>query len=120
MLLLYRIPQNLDLITCNPPWLPLSFLNGSNLSTILDPDNAIYDPEERFLISMFNFAKQNLALPSPATPTTPELLLIYSDFAQKLGVQPAGRVRELGREFGFGSVEMVDRVRMPASKRNRH
>lgn len=39
------MPMNFDLITCNPPWLPASYLKGS-LNAHYDMDNAIYDPKE--------------------------------------------------------------------------
>ena len=45
-----------DLIVCNPPWLPATTL--SELSTL---ENAVYDPKEKFLISCLNFAKYHLS-----------------------------------------------------------
>lgn len=53
----------------------------------LDTDNAVYDPRERFLISCLNFAKFHLALEGfEDSESTPEMLLIYSNYAQLLGV----------------------------------
>ena len=116
------IPPIVDLITCNPPWLPMSLLQpgGSGPGEILhslDTDNAVYDPKERFLISSFNFAKFHLAHLDEAL--SPEMLLIYSDYAENLGVQAPNRIPTLAREFGFTQVDLLDRTRMPDSKRNR-
>lgn len=51
-----NLPEKFDLLICNPPWLPGSFLSGSNLSKF-DLDLGVYDPDEQFLKSMMNFAK---------------------------------------------------------------
>lgn len=45
---------------------------------VYDFDNAIYDPDEQFLISTLNFAKHNLC------PEKGQMLLIYSDYAENL------------------------------------
>lgn len=37
------MPDKVDLITCNPPWIPASYVGGWDQ---LDMDNAIYDPKE--------------------------------------------------------------------------
>lgn len=112
-----------DLITCNPPWLPMSYLQPGgagpgDILNALDTDNAVYDPKERFLISCLNFAKFHLS-DSQEEELSPEMLLIYSDYAEHLGVQPPNRIPTLAREFGFAQVDLLDRTRMPASKRNR-
>ena len=67
----------MDLIVCNPPWLPTSFLTSAYTSdsiASLDLDNAVYDPKEFFLNSCLNFAKFHLN-------QNGEMLMIYSDFA---------------------------------------
>ena len=83
----------------------------------LDSDNAIYDPQERFLISCFNFAKFHLA--ESELVEEPEMLLMYSDYAQNLGAQAPNRISTLAREFGFSQVDLLDQTSMPISKRNR-
>jgi len=75
-------PQ-VDLILCNPPWIPANTMNE------FDPlENAVYDPKERFLWSCLNFAKYHL---SPDG----EMLLIYSDLATNLGLQEPQRIQNL-------------------------
>ena len=49
------IPNKYDLILCNPPWIP-----ASRTLEINPLDNAIYDPEEKFLKSALNFASKFL------------------------------------------------------------
>lgn len=46
-----KFPQKYDLIISNPPWTIASFLNEKH-----DLDNGVYDPEEKFLKSLFLFA----------------------------------------------------------------
>jgi methylase of polypeptide subunit release factors len=68
--------SKVDLILCNPPWIP-----ASPVSCSLNPlENAVYDDREKFLISSLNFAKFHLH------PEKGEMLLIYSDLAQNLGI----------------------------------
>ena len=45
----FNISTNIDLITVNPPWLPAKFVGDPNRP--YNFDNAIYDPEEAFLLS---------------------------------------------------------------------
>jgi methylase of polypeptide subunit release factors len=75
------MPMTFDLITCNPPWLPASYLTGSlkNISSNFDLDNAVYDPKEQFLLSSFNFAKYHME-------SDGEMLMIYSNLAANLGL----------------------------------
>ena len=70
--------EKFDLIICNPPWLPESFVSGSAASKF-DLDLGVFDPNEQFLKSMMNFAKFHL------DEQKGELLVIYSDFASNLG-----------------------------------
>ena len=102
------IPQGVELITCNPPWLPATHLGSSGSQN--DMDNAIYDPKERFLMSCLNFAKFHLA------EGTGEMLLIYSDLATNLGIQDPDRVRTLANAFGLTRVDLLDQTELSLSK----
>jgi methylase of polypeptide subunit release factors len=44
-----------DLIVVNPPW-----INANPIFTQLEYDNAVYDPNHRFLSSAFRFASKRL------------------------------------------------------------
>ena len=65
-----EFPYTVDLIVCNPPWVPANFVKAAN-----PLDNGVYDPDEKFLKSAFNFARVHLDKHSG------EMLLIYSDLA---------------------------------------
>lgn len=100
-------PFKVDLIVCNPPWVPAEFIRETN-----PLDNGVYDPQEKFIKSALNFAKMHL------DKATGEMLLIYSDLAYQLGLQTEGRVRELANLYGL-SAELVDRTQMPLNKKPR-
>lgn len=85
ILLNLNLPQEYDLIICNPPWIPASKVKAVN-----PLDNGVYDPDEKFLKSALNFARLHL------TPNRKgRMLLVYSDLAQILGLQQIERVEEL-------------------------
>jgi len=58
-------------------------------------DDAIFDPNEQFLMSSLNFAKYHL------DPNSGEMLLIYSNLAQNLGITEPNRVSTLSNDFGL-------------------
>jgi len=64
--------ENFDLIVSNPPWLTANHLHGNEQSPL---DNAIYDPQEKFLNSTLNFAKHHMDVEYG------DMFLIYSDLA---------------------------------------
>lgn len=64
-----NFPFQVDLVVCNPPWVPADFVKETN-----PLDNGVYDPEEKFLKSVFNFCKVHL-------DKNGEMLLVYSDLA---------------------------------------
>ena len=64
------IPFTVDLIVCNPPWIPAKFVPETN-----PLDNGVYDPDEKFLKSALNFARVHLDKDGG------EMLLMYSDLA---------------------------------------
>lgn len=68
-------PMTVDLITCNPPWIPSAFVKETS-----PLDNGVYDPDEKFLKSALNFARIHL------NRATGEMLLIYSDMGYQLGL----------------------------------
>ena len=105
-------PQKFDLITCNPPWIPASYITGnqSSMTHNFDLDNAVYDPKEKFLISCLNFAKFHL------DPDNGEMLLVYSDLAVNLGLQEPNRIHDLASKFGFCKVTLIDQTSMPLTK----
>lgn len=67
--------ENFDLILSNPPWLPANYV--SEQSSL---DNAVFDPNEKFLHSSLNFAKFHMHV------NDGDMLLVYSDLAQNLGI----------------------------------
>ena len=50
-----EFPFTVDLVMCNPPWIPADFVKATN-----PLDNGVYDPEEKFLKSAFNFCRVHL------------------------------------------------------------
>lgn len=68
------LPLQTDLVVCNPPWIPASFVRETN-----PLDNGVYDPDEKFLTSAFNYCRLHLSQQG-------EMLLIYSDLAWQLGL----------------------------------
>lgn len=68
------LPMQVDLITCNPPWIPCEFIADSS-----PLDNGVYDPKEAFLEAALNFAKLHLS-------SKGEMILVYSDLAYLLGL----------------------------------
>jgi len=68
-----------DVIVCNPPWIPVS------KKTALD--SGVYDPNESLLKAAFMQTKKLNA--------KGKLLLFYSDFASKIGLQKENRIDEL-------------------------
>ena len=64
-----EFPFQVDLVVCNPPWIPAEFVRETN-----PLDNGVYDPQEKFLKSMFNFCRVHL-------DKNGEMLLVYSDLA---------------------------------------
>ncbi|WP_432239024.1 methyltransferase [Herbaspirillum robiniae] len=67
------------LIVCNPPWLPAR--PGSAI------EHAIYDPDSRMLLGFLNGLAEHL---EPGG----EGWLVMSDFAEHLGLRPAGMLAE--------------------------
>ena len=92
------IPFTVDLIICNPPWIPAKFVQETN-----PLDNGVYDPEEKFLKSALNFAKVHL------DKNTGEMLLIHSDLAYQLGLQESTRVGDLATQYGLRA-ELIDKT----------
>ena len=101
------INQPIDLILSNPPWLPASYLTKCAQSPL---DNAIYDPNEKFLISSMNFAKYHM------DPKNGKMLMIYSDLAKNLGIQDPDRLPDLADKFGL-QINLIDETNIPLSKK---
>lgn len=62
------MPLQVDMIVCNPPWVPANKL-GREISPL---DNGVYDQDSQFLKSALNFARLHLK-------ATGQMLLLYSD-----------------------------------------
>jgi len=92
------VPFTVDLIICNPPWIPAKFVQETN-----PLDNGVYDPDEKFLKSAFNFAKVHL------DRAVGEMLLIHSDLAYQIGMQESTRVGDLATEYGLRA-ELIDQT----------
>ena len=88
--------MTVDLVLCNPPWLPASYVKETN-----PLDNGVYDPEEKFLKAAFNFCRIHLCRQRG------EMLLIYSDLAIQLGLQEESRVKTLANMYGLRA-ELLD------------
>lgn len=73
-------------------------------------DDAVFDPNEQFLISSLNFAKHHLE------PNSGEMLLIYSNLAQNLGITEPNRVSTLSNDFGLQAT-LLDETNIPMSKK---
>ena len=102
-----EFPFTVDLIVCNPPWIPADFVRATN-----PLDNGVYDPNEKFLKSAFNFCRVHL------DKSKGEMLLVYSDLAYQLGLQEDNRVKELATMYGLRA-ELIDRTQMPLNKKPR-
>ena len=98
------IPFTVDLIVCNPPWIPAKFVPETN-----PLDNGVYDQDEKFLKSAFNYARIHL-------DKRGEMLLIYSDLAYQLGLQDETRIRDLAREYNMRA-ELLDSTSLPLNKK---
>ena len=87
--------DSFDVILSNPPWMISKPLNG-----FIDSGN--YDPEEKFLLKLFEFVKNHL------NPNRGVFFLIYSDLAQILGLQSVGRIEELCKLNGLTVVNILE------------
>lgn len=72
-------------------------------------DNAIYDPEYRFVKSALNFAKCHLT-------STGEMIMIYSDLGEKIGLHNENFLSALCNDYQLRA-EMVDSTSMPVSRK---
>ena len=81
-----------------------------NMNSQSPTDDAVFDPNEKFLISSLNFAKYHL------DPKSGEMLLIYSNLAQNLGITEPNRVSTLSNEFGLEAT-LLDETSIPMSKK---
>lgn len=94
---------NCDILVCNPPWMP------GVPSGLLDSGN--YDPDEHLLKSAFMQTKKlNL---------NGKFLLIYSDLAEKIGLQRPGRISELCKQHDL-VVKDIFSVPFPITFDNTH
>ena len=98
------VPFTVDLIVCNPPWIPAKFVPETN-----PLDNGVYDQDEKFLKSALNYAKIHL-------DKRGEMLLIYSDLAYKLGLQEQTRIQDLVREYNLRA-ELIDQTSLPLNRK---
>jgi len=98
--------MQVDLIVCNPPWIP-----ASRLSKELTPlDDGNYDPDHQFIKSALNFARLHLK------KVGGEMLLLYSDLSFQLGLTSEHIVKEMSSEFGLRA-ELIDATQLPLNKR---
>lgn len=81
---------NYDLIVCNPPW-----INASYVFSQTDLENAIYDPDHKFLKSAFNFAKHHLNRNNPNS----RFVILFSDLGSILNVNQPDIVETLASEY---------------------
>jgi tRNA1(Val) A37 N6-methylase TrmN6 len=101
-----QFPFSVDLVVCNPPWIPADYVKETN-----PLDNGVYDPQEKFLKSALNFCRIHLE-------KNGEMLLIYSDLAYQLGLQKENRVNELAEMYGMRA-ELLDKTQLPLNKKPR-
>ncbi len=86
-------PAPFDLIVCNPPWLP-----GKAGSTL---EQAVYDPDSRFLRAVLAGAKAHLA-------SGGELWLVLSDLAERLGLRTRAALESWIADGGLAVKERLD------------
>jgi methylase of polypeptide subunit release factors len=98
------LPFQVDLITCNPPWIEANYLKELN-----PLDNGVFDPDLNFLKSALNFARVHLK-------PNGEMLLLYSDLSYQLGLSDESAVKDLSTRFGLRA-ELIDQTLMPLNKK---
>jgi len=107
--------MQVDLIISNPPWVPCSLMASSN-----PLENATYDPNESFLRSALNFASNSPHFYPPFAEIhlSPGgvMLLVYSDFAQKIGIQDEDPVKRHAQALGLRA-ELADETKMSVGKK---
>ena len=84
-----KLDTNFDFIVCNPPW-----INASYVFTQTDLENAVYDPDHKFLRSAFNFARIHLNRNNPEA----KFILIFSDISSILNVNEPDIIEKLALE----------------------
>jgi methylase of polypeptide subunit release factors len=84
-----NIDHNFDLIVCNPPW-----INSSYVFSQTDLENAIYDPDHKFLRSAFNFAMSHLN----RNNANARFCIIFSDLGSILNVNEPDIIEKLALE----------------------
>jgi len=87
-----NIDTSFDMIICNPPW-----VNASYVFSQTDLENAVYDPDHKFLRSCFNFAKIHLNRGNSDS----RLVIIFSDFGSILNVNEINIIENLASENKF-------------------
>lgn len=99
------LPFTVDLILCNPPWIPANSLPDTS-----PLDNGVYDTlDQHFLKSALNFARVHLDKEG-------EMLLIFSDLAYQLGLLEEDRVHKLATQYGLRA-ELMDSTTLPLNKK---
>lgn len=99
------LPFTVDLIVCNPPWIPANFMPETS-----PLDNGVYDTvDQHFLKSALNFARLHLDKEG-------EMLLIFSDLAYQLGLLEEDRITRLTTMYGLRA-ELLDATTIPLNKK---
>jgi methylase of polypeptide subunit release factors len=78
-----------DMIICNPPW-----INANYVFTQTDLENAVYDPDHKFLRSAFNFARNHLNRNNKEA----RFVIIFSDIGSILNVNEPDIIEKLALE----------------------
>lgn len=86
------------MIVVNPPW-----LNANFIFTQADLDNSVYDPENKFLKSAFNFASKKIILKIGIhlnrANKDARFIIIFSDLGDILNLNEPELVEKLALQF---------------------
>jgi methylase of polypeptide subunit release factors len=84
-----KMDTTFDMIVCNPPW-----INANYVFTQTDLENAVYDPDHKFLRSAFNFARNHLNRNNREA----RFVVIFSDIGSILNVNEPEIIEKLALE----------------------
>lgn len=110
---LHGVPSRVDLVVCNPPWIIAKPMKDET-----SIENGNYDEKEQFLQRFFEVSSQMIQKSKGASGKNGTILLLYSDYSQKLGLQKPDRIEELCL---LHSLRIIHKAKLPfALKEDSH